>query len=120
MKVHLEASGKESIVETDIVLSAVGVIGNIEKIGLENIGVDTKNGAVLINDYNQTSVENIYAIGDVSGPPWLAHVASAQGHVAVEHAFGNFTKPLDYNNIPGCTYCPVSYTHLTLPTKRIV
>ena len=105
LKVHLEASGQESIVETDIVLSAVGVIGNIEKIGLENIGVDTKNGAVLINDYNQTSVENIYAIGDVSGPPWLAHVASAQGHVAVEHAFGHFTKPLDYNNIPGCTYC---------------
>ena len=105
LKVFLEISGKEQIIETDIVLNAVGVIGNIEKIGLEDIGVETKDGAISINDYNQTSIENIYAIGDVSGPPWLAHVASAQGHVAVEHAFGHSTNPLDYNNIPGCTYC---------------
>ena len=83
----------------------MGVIGNIEKIGLEDIGLETKNNAISINNYNQTSIENIYAIGDVSGPPWLAHVASAQGQIAVEHAFGYSTNTLDYSNIPGCTYC---------------
>jgi len=105
LKVYVETSGQENIIETDIVLNAVGVIGNIEKIGLEDIGLETKNNAISINNYNQTSIENIYAIGDVSGPPWLAHVASAQGQIAVEHAFGYSTNTLDYSNIPGCTYC---------------
>ena len=84
---------------------AIGVTGNIEGIGLEDIGVATDKGAIIINEFSQTSVPNIYAIGDVTGPPWLAHVASAQGHVAAEHAAGHDTTPVDYTNIPGCTYC---------------
>ena len=105
VKVHLERKGKQEILEGDVALVAIGVTGNTENIGLEKIGVNVEKGAVVINEFNQTSVPNIYAIGDVSGPPWLAHVASAQGHVAAEHAAGKDVHPVDYTNIPGCTYC---------------
>ncbi|MEA1882102.1 MAG: dihydrolipoyl dehydrogenase [Candidatus Marinimicrobia bacterium] len=105
VKVHAEKGGKNQVIDADIVLNAVGVTGNIENIGLEEIGVTTDRGAITINEFNQTSVSNIYAIGDVSGPPWLAHLASAQGHVSAEHAAGQETHPVDYTNIPACTYC---------------
>lgn len=105
VKVHAEKGKEKQIIDADIVLIATGVKGNIENIGLEEIGVTSDKGAITINEFNQTSVPNVYAIGDVSGPPWLAHVASAQGHVAVEHAFGHTPQPVDYTNIPGCTYC---------------
>ncbi len=105
VKVHLKRKGKKETIEGDIALVAIGVTGNIEGIGLEDIGVATDKGAIIINEFSQTSVPNIYAIGDVTGPPWLAHVASAQGHVAAEHAAGHDTTPVDYTNIPGCTYC---------------
>lgn len=105
VKVHTEKNGKEEILEGDIALLAVGVTGNIENIGLEELGINTDQGAIVINEFNQTNIQNIYAIGDVSGPPWLAHVASAQGHVAADHAAGHSVKPVDYTNIPGCTYC---------------
>ncbi len=105
VKVHLERKGKKETLAGDIALVAVGVTGNIEHIGLEDVGVATDKGAIIINEFNQTSVPNIYAIGDVTGPPWLAHVASAQGHVAAEHAAGQDTTPVNYSNIPGCTYC---------------
>lgn len=105
VKVHAEKSKEKQIIDADIVLIATGVTGNIENIGLEEIGITSDKGAITINEFNQTSVPNVYAIGDVSGPPWLAHVASAQGHVAVEHASGHTTQPVDYTNIPGCTYC---------------
>jgi len=81
------------------------VTGNVENLGLETVGVEYNEGAIQIDEFCRTSVEDIYAIGDVTGPPWLAHVASAQGHVAVEHAFGKQARPLDYSAIPGCTYC---------------
>jgi dihydrolipoamide dehydrogenase len=105
VKVLTEKNGKEEILEGDIALLAVGVTGNIENIGLEKVGINTDQGAIVINEFNQTNIQNIYAIGDVSGPPWLAHVASAQGHVAADHAAGHSVKPVDYTNIPGCTYC---------------
>ena len=105
VKVHTEKDDKKEILEGDVALLAVGVTGNIENIGLENLGIKTANGAIKINEFNQTNIPNIYAIGDVSGPPWLAHLASAQGHVAADHAAGYETKPVDYSNIPGCTYC---------------
>jgi dihydrolipoamide dehydrogenase len=84
---------------------------------LQNIGVATDQGAILINEFNETSIPNIYAIGDVSGPPWLAHVASAQGHVAAEHASGKKTHPVDYSNVPGCTYCQPQVASLGLTEK---
>ena len=114
VKVHAENGGKSQIIDTDIVLNAVGVTGNIENIGLEDIGIKTDRGAITINEFNQSSIPNIYAIGDVSGPPWLAHVASAQGHVAAEHAVGHDTHPVDYSNIPGCTYCQPQVASLGL------
>ena len=92
-------------VETDIVLVAVGVSGNIANLGLENIGLDTKNGFISKNNFLQTNIQNIYAIGDVSGPPLLAHVASSEGIVAVEHICGLDVKEMLYDNIPACTYC---------------
>jgi dihydrolipoamide dehydrogenase len=83
VKVHTEKDDKKEILEGDVALLAVGVTGNIENIGLENLGITTNHGAIKINEFNQTNISNIYAVGDVSGPPWLAHLASAQGHVAV-------------------------------------
>ena len=105
VKIHLEKKENNEVIEGDIALVSVGVTGNIDNIGLEIIGVSVNQGAITINEFNQTSISNIYAIGDVTGPPWLAHVASAQGHVAAEHAAGQKAVPVDYNNIPSCTYC---------------
>ena len=105
VKVHTEKNGNKEILEGDLALLAAGVTGNIENICLEKLGIVTDGGAITINEYNQTNIPNIYAIGDVTGSPWLAHVASAQGHVAADHAAGHETKPVNYSNIPGCTYC---------------
>ena len=105
VKVHTERMGKKEILEGDLALLAVGVTGNIEYLGLEELGIETNAGTININEFNQTNIPNIFAIGDVSGPPWLAHVASAQGHVAVDYIGGHLPKPLDYSNIPSCTYC---------------
>ena len=96
--------GKETI-ETDIVLVAVGVTGNISNIGLEKVGLKTNNGFINKNTFLQTNIKNIYTIGDVSGPPLLAHVASAEGIIAVEHICGLDVKEMRYDNIPACTYC---------------
>ena len=114
VKVHINEGAASKIIEADIVLVATGVTGNIEGIGLEDAGVETVNGSIKINEYNQTSIDNIYAIGDVSGPPWLAHVASSQGHIAAEHASGHPTHPIDYSNIPSCTYCQPQVASLGL------
>ena len=92
------------IIETDIVLSAVGVATNIEGIGLEKAGVKTEKGKVVVDDYYLTSVPGVFAIGDIVHGPALAHVASAEGIICVEKIAGVEVEPLDYNNIPGCTY----------------
>ncbi len=105
VKVYTESDEAKEVLEGDVVLVATGVTGNVENLGLETVGVEYNEGAIQIDEFCRTSVEDIYAIGDVTGPPWLAHVASAQGHVAVEHAFGKQARPLDYSAIPGCTYC---------------
>ena len=114
VKVSIKKGSSSNTIEADMVLVAIGVTGNIEGIGLEEIGVETDKGSIVINKYNQTSIENIYAIGDVSGPPWLAHVASSQGHIAAEHASGHVTDPIDYKNIPSCTYCQPQVASLGL------
>ena len=92
-------------VEADIVLSAVGVATNIEGIGLEEVGVKTDKGKVVVDDFYKTNVDGVYAIGDIVKGPALAHVASAEGIICVEKIAGKNPKPLDYNNLPGCTYC---------------
>jgi dihydrolipoamide dehydrogenase len=92
-------------IEADIVLSAVGVTANLEGIGLEDVGVKTDKGKVIVDDFYKTSVAGVYAIGDIVKGQALAHVASAEGIICVEKIAGHNPLPLDYNNIPGCTYC---------------
>ncbi|MCB9303462.1 MAG: dihydrolipoyl dehydrogenase [Lewinellaceae bacterium] len=98
-------TGKTQEIQCDIVLSAAGVAPNTENIGLEALGIKTDRGMILVDDYYQTNVPGIYAIGDVVPGPALAHVASAEGIICVEKIAGQHVEPLDYNNIPGCTYC---------------
>ncbi len=99
-----EASG-EKVIEADIVLSAVGVVANIEGIGLEDVGIITDKGKIVVDKYYQTNIPGYYAIGDCVPGQALAHVASAEGIICVEQIAGHHPQPLDYNNIPGCTYC---------------
>ena len=98
------AKGTETL-EADIVLSAVGITPNIENIGLEEVGVKTDKGRVVVDDFYKTNIEGIYAIGDIVKGQALAHVASAEGIICVEKIAGHHPEPLNYNNIPGCTYC---------------
>ncbi len=92
-------------IEADIVLSAVGVATNLENIGLEDVGVKTDKGRVVVDDFYKTNVPGVYAIGDIVKGPALAHVASAEGIICVEAIAGKKPEPLNYNNLPGCTYC---------------
>jgi dihydrolipoamide dehydrogenase len=103
-KVTIKTPKGSEIHESDIVFSAVGVSTNIEGIGLEKAGVKTEKGKVIVDDYYQTSVPGIYAIGDIVHGPALAHVASAEGITCVEKIAGLDVHPLDYGNIPACTY----------------
>jgi dihydrolipoamide dehydrogenase len=91
-------------VEADIVFSAVGVTTNIEGIGLETAGIITEKGKIVVDDFYRTNIQHVYAIGDIVHGPALAHVASAEGIVCVEKIAGLDPEPLDYNNIPACTY----------------
>jgi len=95
----------ETKIEADIVLSAVGVSTNLENIGLEDVGVKTEKGRVIVDDFYKTNVAGVYAIGDIVKGPALAHVASAEGIICVEKMAGQNPHPLNYNNLPGCTYC---------------
>lgn len=97
------AKGEEKI-ECDVVLSAVGIETNLDGIGLEEVGIATDKGKVLVNEYYQTNIPGYYAIGDIVPGPALAHVASAEGIICVEKIAGHNPEALDYGNIPGCTY----------------
>ena len=97
--------GKLEKIECDVVLSAVGVSTNIEGIGLEDVGVKTEKGLVVVDDFYKTNVAGVYAIGDIVKGPALAHVASAEGITCVEKIAGKNPEPIDYSNIPSCTYC---------------
>lgn len=92
-------------IETDVVLSAVGVTTNLENLGLEEVGVKNEKGKVIVDAFYKTNVPGVYAIGDITSGPALAHVASAEGIICVENIAGKKPEPLNYNNIPGCTYC---------------
>ncbi|MCC7264884.1 MAG: dihydrolipoyl dehydrogenase [Candidatus Latescibacteria bacterium] len=105
VEVRYRGASGETVVNAEKVLMAVGVVGNIEDLGLEVLGVKTTRGAVEINNRQETSVKGILAIGDVAGPPQLAHVAAAEGVAAVEFAAGQQRAPVDRSSIPFCTYC---------------
>jgi len=100
-----DGKGKPQTIEVDRVISAVGVVGNIENLGLEKLGVKTDRGVIIIDGFCKTNVPGIYAIGDVAGPPMLAHKAEHEGVVCVEAIKGMHPHPMDKNLIPGCTYC---------------
>ena len=103
--VTIKTEKGEEKIECDVVLSAVGIQANIENIGLEDVGIIVDKGRILTNEYYQTNIPGYYAIGDVVPGPALAHVASAEGIICVEQLAGHHPQPLDYGNIPGCTYC---------------
>ncbi len=109
-------SGTETI-ECDIVLSAVGIATNIEGIGLEETGVITDKGKVVVDDFYKTNIPGVYAIGDITKGPALAHVASAEGIICVEKFCGHDPEPLNYGNIPGCTYCSPEIASVGLTEK---
>jgi len=111
------AKGEEKI-ECDVVLSAVGVVSNIENIGLEEVGIVVDKGRVLVNDFYQTNIPGYYAIGDIVPGPALAHVASAEGIICVEKIAGHHPAPLDYGNIPGCTYASPEIASVGMTEKQ--
>ena len=97
--------GKEETLTADYALNAIGIQANNENLGLEALGIVLERGYIKVDKYMKTSVDGIYAIGDVAGAPWLAHKASAEGVVVAEYIAGHHTDGVNYNNIPGCTYC---------------
>jgi dihydrolipoamide dehydrogenase len=101
----IEGKGGAQTINVERVVSAVGVVGNIENLGLEKVGVKTERGAIVVDALNRTSVPGIYAIGDVAGPPLLAHKAEHEGVICVEAIKGLKPHPMDKRLIPGCTYC---------------
>lgn len=113
-----DAKGKTETVEFERVISAVGVVGNIEGLGLEKLGVRTDRGCVVIDGLGRTNVPGVYAIGDVAGPPMLAHKAEHEGVICVEAIKGLHPHPMDKSLIPGCTYCQPQVASVGLTEAR--
>ncbi len=118
IKVTVKTKKGEEILTCDVVLSAVGVTTNLENIGLEEVGVKTEKGKVVVDDFYKTNVEGVYAIGDITKGPALAHVASAEGIICVEKIKGLDVQPLDYGNLPGCTYCSPEIASVGMTEKQ--
>jgi dihydrolipoamide dehydrogenase len=102
---HIEAGGKTETMEFDTVISAVGIVGNVENLGLEALGVKIDRTHVVTDEYCRTGVEGLFAIGDIAGAPWLAHKASHEGVMVAELIAGKHPHPIKPNSIAGCTYC---------------
>ena len=105
LTVTIESAGKTQQITVDRMISAVGIVGNVENLGLDGTGVKVDRTHVVIDQWCQTGEPGVYAIGDIAGPPWLAHKASHEGVVCVEKIAGLHPHPVDWSNIPGCTYC---------------
>jgi dihydrolipoamide dehydrogenase len=118
VRVRVSSDKGEEVLEAEIALMAIGIQGNIENIGLEALGVELDRGYIKVDQQYRTNVPGIYAIGDVVGPPWLAHVASAEGITCVEAIAGLNPHPIDYGNIPGCTYCQPQVASVGLTEKK--
>ncbi|WP_435578658.1 dihydrolipoyl dehydrogenase [Gilvibacter sp.] len=118
VKATIKTKKGEEILEADIVLSAVGIKSNIENIGLEDVGIVTDRDKIVVNDWYQTNIPGYYAIGDVVPGPALAHVASAEGITCVEKIKGMHVEPIDYGNIPGCTYATPEIASVGMTEKQ--
>lgn len=117
-KVKIKTKKGEETIEADIVLSAVGIKANLENIGLEDVGVATDSGKIVVNDFYETNISNVYAIGDCTPGPALAHVASHEGITCVEKIAGLNPEPIDYGNIPACTYCSPEVASVGMTEKQ--
>ena len=118
VKAYVKTAKGEEILEADILLSAVGIKTNLENIGLEEVGIATDRDKIIVNDFYQTNIPGYYAIGDVVPGPALAHVASAEGITCVEKIAGLHVDPIDYGNIPGCTYATPEIASVGLTEKQ--
>jgi dihydrolipoamide dehydrogenase len=117
--VSVEANGKSQQITVDRVISAVGIVGNVENLGLEGTGVKVDRTHVVIDEYGRTGEPGVYAIGDLAGPPWLAHKASHEGVICVEKIAGlNDVHPMDVTNVPSCTYCRPQVASVGLTEAR--
>lgn len=105
-------------VKADVALMAIGVQGNSENLGLEVLGVRIEKGWIQTDDFGRTNIDGVYAIGDVAGPPWLAHVASREGIVCVDALAGKNPQPIDWDSIPGCTYCQPQVASIGLTEEK--
>jgi dihydrolipoamide dehydrogenase len=120
VKATIRSKDKEEVIEADIVLSAVGIKSNIENIGLEAVGINIEKDKIAVDAFYQTNVPGYYAIGDVTKGQALAHVASAEGILCVEKIAKLHVEPLDYGNIPGCTYCSPEIASVGLTEKQAI
>ncbi len=118
-KVKIKSAKGEEVIDADVVLSAVGIVSNIENIGLEDVGIATDKGKIMVNDFYQTNMPGYYAIGDIVRGPALAHVASHEGITCVEKIAGMHVEPIDYGNIPGCTYCQPEIASVGMTEKQV-
>ncbi len=118
VKATVKTKKGEETLEAEVVLSAVGISANLENIGLEDVGIVTDKGKILVNDWYQTNIPGYYAIGDVVPGPALAHVASAEGITCVEKIAGMHVAPIDYGNIPGCTYATPEIASVGMTEKQ--
>lgn len=118
VKAIVKTQKDELTLQADIVLSAVGIKTNLEDLGLDDMGIATDRDKILVNDFYQTNQPGYYAIGDITAGPALAHVASAEGIICVEKIAGMEVEPLNYENIPGCTYCSPEIASVGLTEKQ--
>ena len=120
VRVTVSKDGKTETIEADKALMAIGIQGNVEGLNLEAAGVKQERGFIPVNQWYQTNVPGVYAIGDITGPPLLAHVASHEGIVCVEKIAGAETHPVDYNSIPGCTYCQPQVASIGMTEEQAI
>ncbi|CVK16827.1 dihydrolipoamide dehydrogenase [Apibacter mensalis] len=118
VKAFVKTANGEVTLEADIILSAVGITANIENLGLEEVGISTDKGRIIVDSFYKTNIPGYYAIGDVIPGPALAHVASAEGILCVEKIKGMNVEPIDYGNIPGCTYCSPEIASVGMTEKK--
>jgi dihydrolipoamide dehydrogenase len=119
-KVNVKTQKGIEVIEAEVVLSAIGITPNLEGIGIEELGIEIEDAKVKVDEYYQTNVKGIYAIGDIVHGPALAHVASAEGIICVEKIAGEKPQSLDYENIPACTYCSPEVASVGLNEKQAI
>ncbi|HKJ66438.1 MAG TPA: dihydrolipoyl dehydrogenase [bacterium] len=118
VKVSVSNADESDIIKAEKALVAIGVQGNIEDIGLEDVGVETERNSIVTDEYYRTNIESVYAIGDVVGPPWLAHAGTKEGIICVEAFSGKNPVPLDYTLVPACTYCQPQVASIGLTEQQ--